>query len=95
MLLWGGTAFNFGKDLPRLESYINATRRMADVAKERGIDVMISNHPSYDDSIAKMEAMRRGGAQVHPFVIGNEAVVRSLQVMNSCAQAQRDRFSIR
>ena len=94
-LLWGGTAFNFGKDLPRLESYINATRRMADVAKERGIDVMISNHPSYDDSIAKMDAMRRGGMQVHPFVIGNEAVVRSLQVMNSCAQAQRDRFSIR
>jgi metallo-beta-lactamase class B len=94
-LLWGGTAFNFGKDLPRLESYINATRRMADVAKERGIDVMISNHPSYDDSIAKMEAMRRGGTQVHPFVIGNEAVVRSLQVMNACAQAQRDRFSIR
>jgi metallo-beta-lactamase class B len=94
-LLWGGTAFNFGKDLSRLESYINATRRMADVAKERGIDVMISNHPSYDDSIAKMEAMRRGGTQVHPFVIGNEAVVRSLQVMTSCAQAQRDRFSIR
>ena len=58
-LLWGGTAFNFGKDLPRLESYIAATRRMADVAKDRGIDVMISNHPSYDDSIAKMDAMRR------------------------------------
>ena len=67
---------------------------MADVAKDRGIDVMISNHPSYDDSIAKMEAMRQG-ARVHPFVIGNEAVVRSLQVMNACAQAQRDRFSIR
>ena len=94
-LLWGGTAFNFGKDLPRLESYISATRRMADVARERGIDVMISNHPSYDDSIAKMEAMRRGGLQAHPFVIGNEAVVRSLQVMSTCAQAQRDRFSMR
>jgi metallo-beta-lactamase class B len=93
-LLWGGTAFNFGKDLPRLESYINATRRMADVAKDRGIDVMISNHPSYDDSLEKMEAMRQG-TRVHPFVIGNEAVVRSLQVMNACAQAQRDRFSIR
>lgn len=93
-LLWGGTAFNFGKDLARLESYINATRRMADVARDRGIDVMISNHPSYDDSLAKMEAMRQG-TRVHPFVIGNEAVVRSLQVMNACAQAQRDRFSIR
>ena len=95
VLLWGGTAFNFGRDPARLESYIAATRRMAEVARDRGVDVLLSSHPSYDDSFAKMEAMRRGGLQDHPFVIGNEAVVRSLQVMNACAQAQRDRFSIR
>ena len=96
VLLWGGTAFNFGKDVPRLESYIAATRRMAELArKETAIDVMLSNHPVFDDSLAKMDAMRRGGGGRHPFVIGNEAVVRSLGVMNACAQAQRDRFSIR
>lgn len=94
-LLWGGTAFNFGKDVPRLESYIAATRRMAGIAEERKIEVMISNHPSYDDSLAKMDAMRRGGLAAHPFVIGTPAVVRSLTVMKECAQAQRDRFSIR
>ena len=93
-LLWGGTAFNFGRDVPRLETYIAATRRMAEVARERGVDVMLSNHPVFDDSIAKMDAMRQG-VRVHPFIIGNEAVLRSLQVMNACAQAQRDRFSIR
>jgi len=94
-LLWGGTAFNFGKDLPRLESYIASTRRMAEVAEKAKVDVLISNHPSFDDSLAKMEAMRRGGLSAHPFVIGNAAVLRSLQLMNECAQAQRDRFSFR
>ena len=95
VLLWGGTAFNFGKDLPRLESYIAATRRMAEVAEQRKVDVMLSNHPAFDDTHAKMEAMRQGGLATHPFVIGNAAVLRSLQVMNVCAQAQRDRFSMR
>ena len=95
-LLWGGTAFNFGKDVPRLESYIEASRRMAEVVrKQPGFDVMISNHPSFDDSLEKMDAMRRGTGGRHPFVIGNDAVVRSLGVMNACAQAQRDRFSMR
>jgi len=94
-LLWGGTAFNFGRDLPRLESYIASTRRMAEVAEKGKFDVLISNHPSFDDSLAKMEAMRQGGLSAHPFVIGNAAVLRSLQVMNECAQAQRDRFSFR
>ena len=95
-LLWGGTAFNFGKDVPRLESYIAATRRMAElVEKDKGIDVMLSNHASFDGALEKMDAMRAGTGGRHPFVIGNEAVLRGLNVMNRCAQAQRDRFSIR
>jgi metallo-beta-lactamase class B len=94
-LLWGGTAFNFGKDVPRLESYIAATRRMAGVAEKDKVDVMLSNHPSFDDSLAKMDDMRRGTGGRHPFVIGNDAVLRGLGVMNACAQAQRDRFSMR
>jgi metallo-beta-lactamase class B len=94
-LLWGGTAFNFGKDVPRLESYIAATRRMAEVAGKDKVDVMLSNHPSFDDSLAKMDDMRRGTGGRHPFVIGNDAVLRGLGVMNACAQAQRGRFSMR
>ena len=91
VLLWGGTAFNFGKDVPRLQSYIDATERMASIAKEQGIDVMISNHAGYDNTVAKLDAIRKGAAQ-NPFVIGNDAVVRSLQLMGACAMAQRDRF---
>ena len=91
VLLWGGTAFNFGKDVPRLQSYIDAADRMADVAAKQGIDVMISNHSGYDDSLRKMDALRRGAAP-NPFVIGSDAVVHGLRAMESCAKAQRDRF---
>lgn len=92
-LVWGGTAFNFGRDIPRLDSYIAATRRMADLARAQRIDVLLSNHPGYDDSIIKLEARRKqGGAGPHPMVIGTEAVTRALQVMGECAQAQRDRY---
>jgi metallo-beta-lactamase class B len=91
VLLWGGTAFNFGKDIPRLEGYIAATERMARLAREQGIDAMISNHAGYDGSVEKLAALRRGPA-ANPFVIGTDAVVRSLNVMGACARAQRDRF---
>ena len=60
VLIWGGTAFNFGKDVPRLQSYIDATERMATIAKEQGIDVMISNHAGYDNTVAKLDAIRNG-----------------------------------
>ena len=91
VLLWGGTAFNFGNNIPRMNSYIEATQRMAKVAQEQGIDVMLSNHAGYDGTIPKLEAMKKDPA-ANPFVIGTPAVVRGLQVMGECAQAQRDRY---
>ena len=93
VLLWGGTAFNFGKDIPRLDSYIEGTERMARIAREQGIDVMISNHSGYDGSLAKLDALRKGAAP-NPFIIGNDAVVRGLEVMGECAKAQRDRYKL-
>jgi metallo-beta-lactamase class B len=91
VLLWGGTAFNFGKDVPRLQSYIDATERMVRIAREQGIDVMISNHPGYDGTMDKLATLRQGAA-ANPFVLGTDAVVRGLQVMGACAKAQRDRY---
>ena len=92
-MLWGGTAFNFGKNVPRLGSYIDATRRMGMVAEAQKIDVLVSNHSGYDGSQGKLAALRQqptGAA--NPFVIGTPAVSRALNVMGECAQAQRDRF---
>lgn len=92
VMIWGGTAFNFGRDIPRLDAYIGATRRMAAMAKEQGIDVMISNHASYDGAITKTEAMRKDPNGPNPFVMGNASVVRALGVMEACALAQKDRY---
>lgn len=94
-ILWGGTAFNFGKDLPRMDAYIDSARRMGALAKSEGIDVMLSNHPSFDGTVAKLAAKQAaGGGSANPFVIGQGAVVRSLGVMEACARAQRDRFAM-
>ena len=93
VMLWGGTAFNFGKDVPRLETYIAATDRMAGLARSLPVDVLISNHPGYDGSLAKSKLRAERGAQgPNPFVIGPVTVERALQVMGTCGRAQRDRF---
>ena len=93
-MLWGGTAFNFGKDIPRLDSYIDATGRMMRLADEQRIDVMLSNHSGYDGTSDKLAARAKQAAgQQNPFVLGTPTVKRSLTVMNECARATRDRFT--
>ncbi|WBL77275.1 MBL fold metallo-hydrolase [Bradyrhizobium xenonodulans] len=84
-LLWGGTAFNFGKNPERLQAYVDATARTREIAKQQGVDVLISNHSGYDGSVEKLEVVAAGGA--NPFVLGAQTVERALTVMNECAQA--------
>ncbi len=94
-MLWGGTAFNFGKNVPRLGSYIESTRRMGTVTQAQNIDVLLSNHSAVDSSQARLAALRQQPAgAANPFVIGTPAVSRALNVMGECAQAQRDRFAL-
>uniref|UniRef100_C5CQ32 Beta-lactamase domain protein n=1 Tax=Variovorax paradoxus (strain S110) TaxID=543728 RepID=C5CQ32_VARPS len=94
-MLWGGTGFNFGKDVPRLDAYIGATQRMGAIAQSQRIDVMLSNHSNIDGSQAKLAALRQQPAPAaNPFVLGTPTVERALAVMGECAQAQRDRFAM-
>jgi metallo-beta-lactamase class B len=96
VMLWGGTAFNFGKDVPRLDKYIASAERMAKLAEEQKWDVMLSNHADYDGAIEKLRALEKlggsGSGQPNPFVMGTYQVTRALGVMGECAKAQRDRF---
>lgn len=95
-LLWGGTAFNFGRSparIQRLEAYIEATDRVRTLAREQNVEVFISNHPSYDgavDKLAQMASASDPQGATHPFVIGREKVLRALTVMNECARATRE-----
>jgi metallo-beta-lactamase class B len=91
---WGGTGFNFGADLPRLDSYIASTERMRKLAAEQNIDVMISNHSGFDEAPAKLDTLRRSPRGLNPFILGTPTVERALTVMGECAMAQRDRFKM-
>lgn len=84
-LLWGGTAFNFGRKPERLKAYIDSTERALKIAKQQGVDVFISNHNHYDGAVEKLAAMTAGGP--NPFVLGEATVQRALTVMNECARA--------
>jgi metallo-beta-lactamase class B len=87
-LLWGGTAFNFGRQpdrLPRLQTYIDATARVRDLARKQSVEVFISNHDLFDGAVAKIDQMRAGAP--NPFLIGTDTTVRALTVMHESALA--------
>lgn len=91
VLLWGGTGFNFGPSVERLESYAASADRLRALASRRKADVLVSNHPGSDASLARMELLqrRRAGA-AHPFVIGTPRVSAALGALGTCARLQAD-----
>ncbi|MDT7838860.1 MBL fold metallo-hydrolase [Aquabacterium sp. OR-4] len=93
-LVWGGTSFNFGRDLSRLDAYIAAADRMREIARREQIDVLLSNHPANDLTVKRLAALRANPAMANPFVIGNAGVLRTLTVISECAKANRDRFAL-
>lgn len=94
-LVWGGTSFNFGRDLDRLDAYIRSADRMQQVVRELGVDVWLSNHPNFDGTPAKLAAIKAGGAGApNPYVVGTENVLRALTVAGECARANRVRFEM-
>jgi len=93
VLLWGGTSFDFGKNIARLGSYIDSAERMKRAAQVEHIDVLISNHAGVDGALDKLETLRnQTSGDANPFVLGTPRVVRALTVMQECARAERDRF---
>ncbi len=95
-VIWGGTGFNFGRDMDRLDAYIRSTERMRELAREQRVEVLLSNHPSFDGTVAKLAALRSGPRAdgTHPYVVGTDTVVRALTVAGECARANRVRFQM-
>ena len=83
-MLWGGTAFNFGKRPERMQAYIDATAGTREIAEQQGADVLLSNHDAYDGAVDKLAAETNGP---NPFLLGLPTVQRALTVMNECARA--------
>lgn len=93
-VIWGGTGFNFGRDLDRLDAYIRSTERMQQLVRQHQVEVLLSNHPSFDGTVAKLAALRSGAPSegAHPYVVGTDTVLRALTVAGECARANKLRF---
>lgn len=96
---WGGASFSWVGNRPGYLSaarprsfwfnqYINSAERMRDVSAKVGADVIISNHPIFDGSEAKLAAMAtRKPGDPNPYVVGRDSVQRYFTVADECAKA--------
>ena len=88
---WGGTAYNFGPLPDRLQIYADTTKKYESVFGKDNVDVVLSNHVSFDAAVAKMAKLReRKAGEPNPFVVGNDEVKGFLAILGECALATKD-----
>jgi metallo-beta-lactamase class B len=94
----GGTLTGaFGADAVRWDEYVASQRKIAKVAADAGATVILSNHSEYDGAYtkARLIATPRQVGELHPFIVGAEAVQRYFTVMAECALASKLRLAAR
>lgn len=88
---WGGTAFNFPPTPQNFATYAASAERFAQIARDKGVDVPISNHSTYDNAFEKIAALKsRRPGDPNPFVTGPESAQRFLTVAAECAKAMEE-----
>jgi metallo-beta-lactamase class B len=86
---WGGTGFNFQPSPQTYQTYINSAVSYQSVVKQARADILLSNHTRLDQSLDKFEALaKRKPGDPHPFVVGQDSVLRYVKVAEECARAQ-------
>ena len=88
--LFGGTVLTAGfVTADGLRNYVQSIQKYARIAADNHVDVEIQNHPLMDGFAARLEQLKKRGAQdPHPFVISESAYGAFLNVMSECSQAQ-------
>ena len=85
--LWGGTGLN--ADRESLEQYVRSAHRFDEVAQQARADVILSNHTDWDGSKTYLpQLVKRATGSANPYVVGNAAVRRYLEVARECATAR-------
>jgi metallo-beta-lactamase class B len=87
--LFGGTVLGMARLTDdRLRQYVESLRHFAAAARANQVDVELQNHPLFDDTWMKADALvtRRSG-EANPFVVGVPAYQSFLTVISECAQA--------
>jgi len=91
--LFGGTVLTANRLTPEtMEQYLGSIKHFSDVTKRMKVDVEVQNHPLMDglaEKLAKLQA--RKPVQPNPFVVGEGAYQRFLDVMTECILAERTR----
>ncbi len=68
-----------------LTAYINSAKRLGEVADSAHVDVGLVTRPFVDNSVARMDSLRRAAADSpNPFIIGREGVQRLAGVIGEC-----------
>lgn len=66
---------------------IASLERFKGIARQRGVDVLISNHQTQDQSIPKLEELRlRRAGDPNPYVLGGDRYIRYLSVQQECTR---------
>jgi len=88
--LFGGTVLASDRvPLEGLELYVESIDNFVDVAARMGVDVEIQNHPIFDATPARLDALaRRQAGDPHPFVIGTERYQRFWKIVSECMQTE-------
>ena len=87
MIFWGGTGTP--GTVPLAKQYLDGSERLYLLAKAENVDGTIHTHPFADGSLAKLDAINKGGtAGKNPFLIGNASTLRSLSILRECSAAK-------
>jgi metallo-beta-lactamase class B len=88
--LFGGTVLTAGfVTADGLRDYVKSLQKYASIAADNHVDVEIQNHPLMDGFAARLEQLKKRGAEdPHPFVIKESDYAEFLTVMSECSQAQ-------
>ena len=83
---WGGAGIPGERKW--IDAYLASLRRMRAIAARSHADVLISNHPLSDVTLARLPALAgRKAGEPHPFVLGETGYLRSLDILTNCARA--------
>jgi metallo-beta-lactamase class B len=92
--LFGGAILLPGRvaDVAGLQGYVASVTHFAEVAKGKGVDVEVQNHPMFDAMDAKLATLKtRSARQPHPFVLGADGYQQFLSTIAGCMNAEIER----
>jgi metallo-beta-lactamase class B len=87
---WGGTLIGGLRTRDGLQRYVDSAARFKEIARQAGVEGVLSNHTNYDNSKVKLPLVqRRGPNDPHPYLIGRDGALRYFTVAEECAKAQQ------